>query len=792
MKGLDFTSLTHLKMNKLLIILLFAGIYSQTFAAARDIAMSSRNVFHQEADSRKSFSDRLHPLYQGKMVTTNLKSATDSAYFPDTIVFYKTQDTLREIYQYDSRGNMVAFLQQAFMDSVWGNSFLVEMDYNSRGQIVYGIYLLWMEGDWVNSERESLSFDDLGNEVTYLYEIWEDTVWITDYQSQTEYEYDSEGNILNETISRLENDQWIISRRYSYVYDQKGDLLSELYESYSDTTWIPWQRTTYTYDTAGNVKSETEEYGDGSGLNLSWRSLYTYDLNGNKLTWLQQSYWENTWSNEALIAFTYDGDGNEITYLGETWDGNSWMMSSRATSDYDSSGNYLGFISQYYEDGTWTNNHSETCTYDSHGNLILWEWLIWNSNTGEWEYWYSNNEPCVYMVNGKETWTNEAAVKMVFRWVSIKLDETIAPRASISYSESKIRTGDELEITATFNKALSAADTVKISFTGAVDLPASNMVRVNDSVYTFNYLVPKGSGDVSITLSDGTDLAGNPVDPIPKIGETFNILDLRYGDVNDDGNIQAYDAALTLQYAYGLDPLPDLDPKPWENWRDTTANVDGNEGITITDAELILQHSVGSLAQFPADVSKSAQNSDVTIELDQNDLIFKSFGNLIGLNINASNLNGILGVPHGFANGFISATNIHDTVYNIGLCTSVPSGDGEVILRIPVLNNGTVSFNLIVNTDTKTETLDITTGVHISSKRDFILYPNPFKDILTFSGSSGSTYMIEIYTQTGQLAFRKSIEGRIDQIDLGFLESGIYFMNITSTSVSKIEKFIKL
>jgi len=269
-------------------------------------------------------------------------------------------------------------------------------------------------------------------------------------------------------------------------------------------------------------------------------------------------------------TYSYDSNGNLLTSLYKSSNvhlsPDSWT-----TYEYDSSGNYLGFISQYYdyEENTWINEYSETYTYDLRGNLIMWEWLIWNSNAGEWEYWYSNNEPCVYMVNGKETWTNETAVKMVFHWVPIKLIETIPPTASVNYDKIEVRVGDELEITAVFSEPMAAADPVKISLTGAVQLPASNMVRVMDSVYTFYYLVPKGSGDVSVTLSDGTDLAGNPVSPIPRSGATFNILGLRYGDVNDDGNIHAYDAALTLQYASGFDPLPDLDPKPWENWRDT-------------------------------------------------------------------------------------------------------------------------------------------------------------------------------------------------------------------------------
>ncbi len=88
-------------------------------------------------------------------------------------------------------------------------------------------------------------------------------------------------------------------------------------------------------------------------------------------------------------------------------------------------------------------------------------------------------------------------------------------------------------------------------------------------------------------------------------------------DVDDDGVILAYDAALTLQYSVGIDPMPILDPLPWEPWRDSTANVDGAGDITAFDAGMILQYSAGIISEFSSEALKSAPVAAVTIEVEE-------------------------------------------------------------------------------------------------------------------------------------------------------------------------------
>lgn len=71
-----------------------------------------------------------------------------------------------------------------------------------------------------------------------------------------------------------------------------------------------------------------------------------------------------------------------------------------------------------------------------------------------------------------------------------------------------------------------------------------------------------------------------------------------YGDVNDDGEVTASDALMTLQNFVGSRQFTDEQLK--------AANVDGVDGITAKDALLILQHSVKILDKFPIEMMEIA------------------------------------------------------------------------------------------------------------------------------------------------------------------------------------------
>jgi hypothetical protein len=373
---------------------------------------------------------------------------------------------------------------------------------------------------------------------------------------------------------------------------------------------------------------------------------------------------------------------------------------------------------------------------------------------------------------------------------TVIIAETAPPSAVITYSDSVNRYADTLEISATLSEPMDAANPVWLSLSGAVILANAEMTRLSETVYTYLYQIPKADGDVSLTLSNGTDLWGNEVVPVPTAGGTFTINGFIPGDVNDDGVIQAYDAALTLQYSVGIDPLPEVDPMPWEPWRDSTANVDGSSGITANDAGMILQYSAGIISGFPSVLLKSASLAYVSLELVEDHIVFYSHGELLGLNINTTNEDGILGTPEVLKEEFMSAINMNGTTYRIGLCTASSASDGDALMRIPFSGSGAVTFHIIENTEEREVTVDLVTGVVELDDEGIEIYPNPVVDMLLISGLTNPV-IGGIYNIHGQLLLRAPIEGTSGEIDLSDLPAGVYMIMFEMGQETVVKRFLK-
>ncbi len=374
---------------------------------------------------------------------------------------------------------------------------------------------------------------------------------------------------------------------------------------------------------------------------------------------------------------------------------------------------------------------------------------------------------------------------------TVIVTEVAPPTAAITYNDTINRFADTLLITATFSEAMSAANPVLLSLDGAVSLVDAEMNRLSEILYTYAYQIPKASGEVTISLSNGTDLWGNEVVPVPTIGLTFPILPFTPGDVDDDGVILAYDAALTLQYSVGIDPLPLADPIPWEPWRDSTANVDGTGGISAYDAGMILQYSAGIISNFSSEALKSAPVASVSVEVEDHHLVFRSWGELLGLNLDVTDANEMLGMPEILMEDFISAFNIRGDTYRIGLCTAVPPMDGAMVMKIPFTGSGSVGLNLVVNTTELTAVVKLTTGIAAPEGNEGIeIYPNPVLDKLHVRGLMGHA-LASIYNIHGQLLLTTLVEGPSFVIDLADLSMGVYLISFETSSGTVIRRFLK-
>jgi hypothetical protein len=397
---------------------------------------------------------------------------------------------------------------------------------------------------------------------------------------------------------------------------------------------------------------------------------------------------------------------------------------------------------------------------------------------------FNSHEPDTCEISISSAWLNNIQVQDLTNGTLI-IRKVDPPTATITYSDMVNRFADTLLITATLSEMMNEANPIHLHLSGAAILENAVMARQSPTVYTYTYLIPKTGGDVLVRLTNGTDMWGNEVIPVPTSGETFHIIQFIAGDVDDDSIILAYDAAITLQYSVGLDPIPDIDPLPWENWRDSTANVDGIGGITAYDAGLILQYSAGVITSFPDESSKSVSMADISIDIVDNDIIFYAYGELLGFNLRITDENNLLGNPIVLNNTFMSAFNNRGTIYNLGLCTAFPPENGTAILKIPFTGCGSVTFTMLVNTEEKVVVLDLKTGMPELEKEDIDIYPNPAIDKL-YINSKGipglDEYHLKLINQTGVMVFETRVKEAQTEIYISdWIERGVYFLQIADT-----------
>ncbi|MBL7108066.1 MAG: hypothetical protein ISS38_02035, partial [Candidatus Cloacimonetes bacterium] len=125
-----------------------------------------------------------------------------------------------------------------------------------------------------------------------------------------------------------------------------------------------------------------------------------------------------------------------------------------------------------------------------------------------------------------------------------------------------------------------------------------NPTETNTKIYNLenDYLkiVPIGGGIIDETVFYDGQLTYETVSigeiEIPPVCGVI-LRNFIFGDVDGNGEIQAFDAALALQYSAEL--------IEFEEWQILAGDVDGNGIVQAYDAALILQYSAGLIDEFP-------------------------------------------------------------------------------------------------------------------------------------------------------------------------------------------------
>jgi hypothetical protein len=282
-------------------------------------------------------------------------------------------------------------------------------------------------------------------------------------------------------------------------------------------------------------------------------------------------------------------------------------------------------------------------------------------------------------------------------------------------------------------------------------------------------------------------------DTIRNLENGVIIIHDNYGDVDNNDNIQAFDAALSLQCSVGMDPLPFIDPLPWEDWRIDLANVDGLGNITAYDASLILQYVAGLINTFPVEVHEknfTAPLADVNISLEDGFLVFRSAGELYGLNVYVNDNWDMLGIPQFIKTEALTANHVSETDYAAGMAFTQPPIVNEILLKIPIRmeDKSSITFNLIINNETKQVTLETETGIFNLKTEPFAVYPNPAGSAL-YIDNTGENAHVVVYDMQGNLQISAKIKD--NRIDISTLRTGLYIIHIWGNNRMVTKKLIK-
>jgi len=276
------------------------------------------------------------------------------------------------------------------------------------------------------------------------------------------------------------------------------------------------------------------------------------------------------------------------------------------------------------------------------------------------------------------------------------------------------------------------------------------------------------------------------------------------GDLDDSGDITAYDAAVVLNRSVGNNILENQRPLPWENWRESGADVDKDGLILAMDATLILQKVVEIIDEFP-DVVPATQ--DVIIEVTDRGLKFSAPESIKALNIILPKVDNIeIRDPEIYWSNSSSATHSNG---NFDLAIASSKGTIGEVLELPlyVNTNDQVTFDVITYTNSTKKIHSVTvSGLTVnnetlgSSPTNYTLdqnYPNPFNPStqIQYALPGAAQVSLEVFNAAGQkvatlVDTHQPAGYHTATFDASQLSSGVYLYKLTTPGFTQTKKML--
>jgi len=277
--------------------------------------------------------------------------------------------------------------------------------------------------------------------------------------------------------------------------------------------------------------------------------------------------------------------------------------------------------------------------------------------------------------------------------------------------------------------------------------------------------------------------------------EFIDVNEIQYGDVDDNDEIDSYDAALILMYVVGLDPLPE-DPVPWEEWRLLRADVNLNNFIGALDAAYILQYVVG-IIDLPVINGIRGFENTVSLSNDAEFLYLNSDEDMISLEYKIIDCRNIE-----LGKGEVIADNCLYYQNNDQLALASATEISGNIIRIPYyrINNSESLVIIELVSNGHSEQINYTFSDPVPAVTQLnAIYPNPFNPATTISYqlAEAGNVEIEVFNIKGQkvavLLDEEQEKGEYNFTwNASGINSGVYFIRLTCGAYQKTSKAVLL
>lgn len=179
------------------------------------------------------------------------------------------------------------------------------------------------------------------------------------------------------------NGVWEVSSGTNYQYDSNNNLLSESHYSYNGTNWLPLYKAIYTYNANNKAVTRIEQFVNSltNQFENDYKSVYTYNGSGKLITSIEQIWNGSSWVNEYKTEITYNG--NLFLTVTETeWDGSQWVTDSRSTPTYTGT-NLTQILDEYWDGTQWINDSRNILTYNASNKITDSQSDYWTGTAWE-------------------------------------------------------------------------------------------------------------------------------------------------------------------------------------------------------------------------------------------------------------------------------------------------------------------------------------------------------------------------------------------------------------------------